>query len=33
MEMNEESFLLPQTHGGQGIEPCEVWDPQRVWTC
>ena len=24
-------FLLPLTHGAQGIEPCEVWDPQHVW--
>ena len=26
-------FLLPLTHSGQGIEPCEVWDLQLVWVC
>jgi len=26
-------FFLHLNHSGQGIEPCEVWEPQHVWVC
>ena len=25
------SVVITPNHGGQGIEPCEVWRTQRVW--